>query len=649
MPLYMRNKKDPATGTFSLHEGGTSATTAAAALSNLGGIAASDVGGQTGLVMLNAEGGLDGGLIASTASSLTLDGPAYIYAGSTYTFTISNYDSFVTYNVTADGGTVSRVGSQITYTAGVILGNKSITINERVVPLVILSAAPGTPTVTSPVAGSVDLNTSVSATSSAFEPHSAGETHVSSVWQVSTSATFVSSVVEATVTTGQLTLWSVTGLLNATAYYVRVRHTGSINGSSEWSAASSFTTKVYTIPNHEMAKLVASDKVANDYFGRSVAISDDGSRVVVGANLSDPSAVGDAGAAYIYLRSGTTWTQEAKISASDKAASDEFGWSVSMSSDGTRVVVGAHYADPDGLSQAGAAYIFLRTGTTWVQEAKISASDKAVEDVFGWSVAISSDGTRVVVGAIYSDPESIPGAGAAYVYLRTGTTWTQEAKLTASDKAADDYFGRSVSISSDGTRVVVGANLSDPSALSRAGATYIFLRTGTTWVQEAKLTANDKVANDYFGTSVSISSDGSRVVVGANQSDPSGVTDAGAAYIFSRSGTTWTQEAKISASDKAASDAFGWYVAISGDGSRVVVGSPYSNPGGTSDAGAAYIFLRTGTVWAQEAKISASDKAAGDWFGWSVAISSDGTRVVVGALYSDPSGITDVGAAYIYE
>ena len=274
---------------------------------------------------------------------------------------------------------------------------------------------------------------------------------------------------------------------------------------------------------------MASDRAGDDWFGISVGITSDGSRVVVGANGQD-GGVSDAGAAYIFLRSGTSWAQEAKIVASNRADDDLFGRSVSISSDGSRVVVGAHGQD-GGLVNAGAAYIFLRTDSSWTQEAKLLATDRADDDWFGYSVSISSDGSRVVIGALFQDG-GVSNTGAAYIFLRSDTTWAQEAKLLASDRAddGDDRFGRSVSISSDGSRVVVGA-YRHSGGLVNAGAAYIFLRTDSIWTQEAKLLASDRATNDWFGWSVSISSDDSRVVVGT-YAEYRGVTDAGAAYIY---------------------------------------------------------------------------------------------------------------------
>ena len=282
----------------------------------------------------------------------------------------------------------------------------------------------------------------------------------------------------------------------------------------------------------EQAKLTASDAEASDQFGYSVSISGDGNTAIVGARLEDPGGVSSAGAAYVFTRSGTSWSQQAKLTASDAEASDFFGVSVSISSDGNTAIVGAYFEDPGGLSSAGSAYVFTRSGTTWSQQAKLTASDAEASDRFGFSVSISSDGNTAIVGAYLEDPGGVSSAGSAYVFTRSGTTWTEEFKLTASDAEAIDLFGISVSISGDGNTAIVGARLEDPGGVSDAGSAYVFTRSGTSWSQQAKLTASDAEASDFFGWSVSISSDGNTAIVGAYSEDPGGVSGAGSAYIF---------------------------------------------------------------------------------------------------------------------
>ena len=227
-------------------------------------------------------------------------------------------------------------------------------------------------------------------------------------------------------------------------------------------------------------------------------------------------------------------------------------------------------------------------------------------------------------------------AGAHYPITVDPLIVNQEAKLTANDAATNDFFGTSVAISGDS--VVVGANLDDDGG-SASGSAYVFTRSGTVWSQQAKLTASDAAAFDQFGTSVAISGDS--VVVGANFDDDGG-SDSGSAYVFTRSGTVWSQQAKLTANDAAAGDAFGISVSISGD--SVVVGAPSDDDGG-SGSGSAYVFTRSGTEWSQQEKLTASDAAESDRFGISVAISGD--SVVVGANLDDDGG-SDSGSAYVF-
>ncbi|EGB09976.1 hypothetical protein AURANDRAFT_52803, partial [Aureococcus anophagefferens] len=326
----------------------------------------------------------------------------------------------------------------------------------------------------------------------------------------------------------------------------------------------------------------------------------------------------------------------AKLVASDAAEEDYFGRSVAVSGD--LVVVGANQNDAAGID-SGSVYVFRTTngGASWTQVAKLVASDAAADDEFGGSVAVSGD--LVVVGADEND-----AAGSAYVFRTTngGATWTQTAKLLASDAAAGDRFGYSVAISGD--LVVVGA-FYDDDAGSNSGSAYVFRTTndGASWTQVAKLVASDAAATDYFGYSVAVSGD--LVVVGAYGNDDAG-SKSGSAYVFrtTNDGASWTQVAKLVASDAAASDYFGRSVAVSGD--LVVVGA-YGNGDAGIGSGSAYVFRTTndGASWTQVAKLVANDAAAYDYFGDSVAVSGD--LVVVGAWGNADAGDWS-GSAYVF-
>ena len=350
-------------------------------------------------------------------------------------------------------------------------------------------------------------------------------------------------------------------------------------------------------------KITASDGAADDQFSyKSVAIGN--GRIVVGAYQDDDNG-STSGSAYIFDLAGT---QLAKITASDNAAGDSFGISVAIGNG--RIVVGA-YQDDDNGSSSGSAYIFDLDGT---QLAKITASDGAANDYFGYSVAIGNG--RIVVGA-YADDDAGSSSGSAYIFDLDGT---QLAKITASDAAANDYFGNSVAIGNG--RIVVGAKQDDDNG-ETSGSAYIFDLDGT---QLAKITASDGAAYDQFGNSVAVGN--GRIVVGADGDD----SYKGSAYIFDLDGT---QLAKITETNRVDFHSFGISVAV-GSG-RIVVGTLAN-----VYRGSVYIFDLDGT---QLTKITASDRAIAQYFGGDVAIGSG--RIVVGA-YGDGDNGNYSGAAYIY-
>jgi hypothetical protein len=461
----------------------------------------------------------------------------------------------------------------------------------------------------------------------------------------------------------------------------------------------------------QQAYLKASNTEASDFFGSSVAIT--GDTVVVGAlgessnatgvdgDQSDNSAT-NAGAAYVFTRSGSTWSQQAYLKASNTEANDQFGISVAIADNTVLVSTQNESSNAIGVdgdqnnnsaSNAGAVYVFTRSGSTWSQQAYLKASNTETNDRFGVSVAIAND--TVVVGATRESSNSIgidgdqidnsaDNAGAAYVFTRSGSLWSQQAYLKASNTEALDRFGNSVAIAGDS--VVIGAfressnatgidgDESDNSA-DRAGASYVFTRSGSTWSQQAYLKASNIEASDRFGNSVAISGD--TVVVGAfgessnatgtegDQNDNS-ADDAGAAYVFTRSGSTWSQQAYLKASNTETNDRFGNSVAITGD--TVVVGANQESSNATGvdgdqsdnsagSAGAAYVFTRSGSSWSQQDYLKSSNTNTNDQFGFSVAIASD--TVVIGAILeaSNATGIDgdqnnnsapQAGAAYVF-
>lgn len=415
-----------------------------------------------------------------------------------------------------------------------------------------------------------------------------------------------------------------------------------------------------------------------------------------------------------YVLTVTRGSQEAYIKASNTGAGDQFGWSVALSSDGNTLAIGApaeasaaigiggNQAD-NSAHASGAVYVFGRVGGAWVQQAYVKASNTGSGARFGVAVALSSDGNTLAVGARgeASSAAGVDGnqaddsaysAGAVYLFRRTGSTWSQQAYVKASNTEADDWFGYAVALSSDGDTLAVGAYQEASSATgvdgdqadnsaSYAGAVYVFSRAGGTWSQQAYVKASNTKAGDLFGNAVVLSSDGNTLAVGASHeaSSATGVggdeaddsaSGAGAVYVFTRVGSSWAQQAYVKASNTRAGDRFGASVELSSDGDTLAVGaydedSSATGVGGdeaddsATDAGAVYVFTRAGGTWAQQAYAKASNTEARDRFGWAVALSGGGNTLAVGAPGEDSSAtgiggdeidnsVSGAGAVYVF-
>ena len=389
------------------------------------------------------------------------------------------------------------------------------------------------------------------------------------------------------------------------------------------------------IPFADEQKITASDGAASDNFGRSV--SADGNTLVVGAPYDDDRGSG-SGSVYVYTRSSATasFADEQKITASDGAAYDEFGFSVSV--DGNTLVVGASLDDDRG-TDSGSVYVYTRSSAdeSFAFQQKITAYDGAASDEFGQSVSV--DGNTLVVGA-FGDDDDGSSSGSVYVYTRSSATasFVDVQKITASDAAATDYFGWSVSV--DGNTLVVNARLDDDRG-SSSGSVYVYTRSSATsqFAFQQKITASDGAYNDQFGSSVSV--DGNTLVVGASLDDDRG-TDSGSVYVYTRSSAdeSFAFQQKITAYDGAASDEFGQSVSV--DGNTLVVGAFGDDDDGSS-SGSVYVYTRSSATasFGNQHKITASGGAGSDEFGHSVSV--DGNTLVVGANRDDNNG-----SVYVY-
>jgi|GEM_PF-4207713 len=362
---------------------------------------------------------------------------------------------------------------------------------------------------------------------------------------------------------------------------------------------------------NETQKLLASDGEAEDLFGSSLSIVNN--TLLVGAYSEDDQGA-NSGAVYVFNRNNTNWTQQTKILPSDGKEGDEFGYSIIYNGD--TALIGAPYADGKG-----AVYVFAKTGKLWSQQQKLIASDGSAGALFGSSIALS--GNSALIGA-----PSANAKGAVYVFNRIGFSWGEEIKLVASDGATKDNFGQSVSL--DDETALIGAYLDDDKGAD-SGSAYVFIRFNDTWVQQAKIVAGDGAAGDTFGYAVSLIGD--IALIGAPYDDDGGA-DSGSTYLFTRSGTTWSQKQKLLASDD--SGYFG--TSIAQEGNYAIIGAPQT--------GSVYLFVRAGTTWTEETKMVAADGGAlFNRFGQTVSLS--GETAVIGSPWDDDKG-SHSGSVYIF-
>ena len=515
------------------------------------------------------------------------------------------------------------------------------------------------------------------------------------------------------------------------------------------------------LPLKQVAYIKASNAEAYDHFacgggnqghtGTSIALSGDANTMAIGApfesggsrgvngNQTDNSMYA-AGAVYVYMRQGQSWMQQAYVKASNPGINDHFGSSVALSRDGNTMAVAAHWEasgatgingnqNDDSVPQAGAVYVFTRTGTNWTQQAYLKASNtgnaaQGDGDQFGFSLALSGDGNTIAVGAITEDSgarqingnqndDMAQSAGAVYVFSRTGTMWAQQAYVKSANQDGGDLLGFSVALSFDGNTLAAaafnesgsgrGINLPDDNKSQGSGALYVFARQNGAWSQEAYIKASRGETSDGFGFATSISADGNTIAIGSGDEacltpgiDPPGCADdappgrganiwVGAAYVFVKNGTTWSEQSFIKAPNARPYNSFGVRLALSGDGNALAVTSYLEDNAGhgvrppqiqqflvqesfnawrehkneAEESGAAYLFTRSGNKWTAGAYIKADNTDAGDEFGSAVAISGDGHTLAVGAHQEDSAArgvngnqadnsASDSGAAYVF-
>jgi hypothetical protein len=394
----------------------------------------------------------------------------------------------------------------------------------------------------------------------------------------------------------------------------------------------------------EEAKLTASDarKARDASFGDSVALSSDGNTALVGAprawHCYAGGSCGSIGAAYVFVHTENTWVEQQKLIASDAEASGDkqFGTSVALSSDGKVAIIGR--PRHGSLDARGAVYVFVLEGSGWIEQQKLTASDAEHGGRFGSSVALSSDDNLLIIGA-----PSDGGGGAAYVFVHTGNTWVEQQKLTALDAGSGDRFGSSVALSANGNVGLIGAPYNDTVGFDD-GASYVFVREGDTWVIQEKLTVRSSFGISYglhgwyFGSPVTLSAKGNRALVGAPgfPYTDSGYPRVGVVFVFVREGGTWKKQKRLTTP----AGGLGGAVVLSDNGKKALI------KGGSAKA---YVFVREGITWVKKYTLRPSDDGPlGGGSGSSVALSAKGKVSLVGAPGANCFGFTGCGAAYVF-
>ena len=391
-------------------------------------------------------------------------------------------------------------------------------------------------------------------------------------------------------------------------------------------------------------KLTGGGEEGEGELGFSVALSADGDTALIGG----PSDDANTGAVWVFVRSGSTWTQQGpKLTASGEPGGEDvepcedeageessgcgFGRSVELSADGDTALIGGPRAD----RHRGVAWVFTRSGTSWTQQGtQLTGGEESGAGHFGRSVALSADGSTALIGG----GEDRGGRGAGWAFTRSGSTWTpQGAKLTGGgEESGEGFFGVSVSLSSDGDTALIGA----PGDSGYLGAAWVFTRSGSTWTQQgAKLTgAGEESGEGRLGYSVALSGEGETALVGG-RSDHEG---AGAVWVFARSGSAWTQQgAKLTAGEASAKGEVGYSVALSGNGDTALVGAPRND----GYAGAAWVFARSGSVWTEPGtELTGGGELGNGKFGYGVALDSTGETAIVGGFHDNRK----IGAAWVF-
>lgn len=579
--------------------------------------------------------------INSLVPKVNLDGNFSVFINQTVQFTITDYDIFKQYTISVDRGTISRSGPTLTYTAPGTTGAVNLTINGRVIQFNVSVASPQQPVISSPANGASNLGPGLSVTASAFVAVGGSFTHTSTDWQLATDAAFTNVVQSSIDDTVNKTSWNLASGLNVSTTYYLRCRYKGSNGNFSAYSATISFSTKATYDPVSENAKLISSTPGQDDYF-GLSVSIDSTGTRAVVGASGVENSGqNIGSIYVFLRTGNTWNIEATLFTNIGSYANQ-GWDIDIDSSGTRVIVGTSVQIGNGF-----AFVYIRSGTSWTRETTLYPNDGLTggDDKFGAAVGINSDGDRIIIGGYSINRAGYDDIGCAYIFSRSGSTWTQEAILFPAGMTPNRMYSWSVDIDSTGTRAVVGCPRTDISGLNYCGEIYIWIRSGTAWSLESRMEPQVPLSSHQYGYQVAIDSSGTRIAVTSLGSG----AEIGSIYIIVRSGTTWTQEAKLvptSAYSGVHSIKYG--VCFNDAGDRLVAGRPQDDSNGLSDSGRCFYYTRTGNSWSSGFSFVASDAVANDQFGTDVAISGNGNYIISSSYRAAISGVIRAGAAYIF-
>lgn len=626
-------------GVVPFNKGGTGGTNSTAAAENMGLVSRNKFNVANGVARLNGSALLEPAYLPSSiVSTATIDGPIDVFINSVTNFTISNYDANTAYVVSVSSGSFVRTGATIAYTSTGAVGTITLTINGKACSINVKNTGPLQPSITSPLDDAKSIGDSVILNSTAYALSSGTSNHNMSDWEISTDYAFT-QITKSSYSDGVNKLtWSVSGLSPSTTYYARMRHKDAVYGYSSWSNVVKFTTKADFLLTTEEAILYPSITDHEPQQGWITALDQTGKRCAI-ANR------GTNGRVYVFVKNEKGWAVEKVLKASTGISAFNQTISVAFDADGTRLAIGVPNEEPS-LPGQGAVKVYVRSGNIWTLEQVVVETTPANYTNIGKRVAFSSDGTRLFASSGYTGTASYQGA--VYVFLRTGTTWAQEARLIASDPLANANLGGRIAVTPDGTRLV--ASCLDISVNTVAvKAVYVFLRTGTSWAQEQKVVSADGDSAANFGADVAISSDGSRLAVSNNK----GTVDFGSqgvVYTFTRSGSVWSQEQRITHNVPTSNMYFGTNLVMDSTGSNLIISAATLLPSTTSNKPGVFVYSRSGNVWTFNYQIvcSLGSTPSTEQMGHGLSISGDGSTFCSGIMFNNSRETSLLGGAVIF-